>query len=321
MALATAGKSIVPTIAGKTTAASPSSSVFDMGSYTPHPTMLKASGESPPLDTTVMSPLESGTYPVLLFLHGYLLSKDYYTQIYLHIASHGYIVVAPQTNAIWPSSEVDITEAAKTSSWLSVGLNDSLPKGVRADPTYRALSGHSRGGHAAFSLALGYDNPDSLKFSALIGIDPVAGFSQTLQFPPPTILTNQASSFALDIPVLVIGTGLGPDKKVPLPFVPSCAPEGVNHAEFYKECRPPCYHLVVTDYGHLDLLDDDAPKYLKCVCVNGSGCREPMRRSIGGIVVAFLEAKLGEQDPTDLQAILDDPEIAPAKLFPVEYRP
>jgi chlorophyllase len=37
------------------------------------------------------------------------------------------------------------------------------------------------------------------------------------------------------MPVLVIGTGLGEEKRNAL--FPACAPSGVNHREFYRECR------------------------------------------------------------------------------------
>ena len=48
-----------------------------------------------------------------------------------------------------------------------------------------------------------------------------------------------------------------------------CAPKDVNHKEFYHECKPPCYYFVTKDYGHLDMLDDDAPKFMTCMCKDG----------------------------------------------------
>lgn len=44
-----------------------------------------------------------------------------------------------------------------------------------------------------------------------------------------------------------------------------------------------------------------------------------MRRTVAGIMVAFLKAKLNEED-SDLQAILKDPKLAPTTLDPVEHR-
>ncbi|KAJ0966677.1 hypothetical protein J5N97_023594 [Dioscorea zingiberensis] len=267
-------------------------------------------------DVFEMGKLKAGKYPVVLFLHGFFLFNHYYNQLLKHISSHGFILVAPQLyTLILPCSTGDITCAAAVTDWLAGNLQALLPTGVEANLEELALAGHSRGGHAAFSLALGHEDT-TLKFSALIGVDPVAGSCKGSQIPP-NILTYEPSSFQLGIPVMVIGTGLGEKKKIML--FPACAPEGVNHTEFYYECQPPCYHIVVKDYGHLDMLSDDAPRLTKCVCANGVNCRDLMRRSTGGIMVAFLEAYL-MKNKTSLKGIVNDPQVAPAALSPVEYR-
>ncbi|KAG1361310.1 chlorophyllase-1 [Cocos nucifera] len=291
-------------------------SVFDYGKLYVDTIPVKQGDESsPPKDILVFCPKVAGTYTVVLFIQGYLLSNTYYTQLLQHVASHGFIVVAPQSIVLSPYSEEDITSAAAVTNWLSDGLQSVLPTGVEPNLDKLALAGHSRGGHAAFSLALGHAETN-LKFSLLMGIDPVAGPSKCCQIPP-KILTYEPSSFELEIPVLVIGTGLGSEQKNIL--FPACAPDGVNHKEFYNECKPPCYHFVVTNYGHLDMLDDAAPKITKCVCKNGTNCREIMRKTTGGIMTAFLKAYLLGLEG-DLKAIVDDPHIAPTKLDPVSYR-
>jgi chlorophyllase len=93
----------------------------------------------------------------------------------------------------------------------------------------------------------------------------------------------------------------------------------VNHKEFYHECKPPCYYFVTKDYGHLDMLDDDAPKFMTCMCKDGKNCKDMMRRSVAGIMVAFLKAVLSGEDG-DLSVILKDPALAPTTLDPVEHR-
>lgn len=209
----------------------------------------------------------------------------------------------------------DIAAAAQVTDWLPEGLPSVLPKGVEPNLTKVALAGHSRGGHTAFSLALGHGKTN-LTFSALIGVDPVAGKGKSSQMPP-KILTYNPSSFDMAMPVLVIGTGLGEEKKNI--FFPPCAPDGVNHREFYNECKPPCYYLVAKEYGHLDMLDDDAPKFMTCLCKDGNNCKDIMRRTVAGIMVAFLKTALNEEDG-DLSVILKDPGLAPTTLDPVEHR-
>lgn len=182
-----------------------------------------------------------------------------------------------------------------------------------------AISGHSRGGKTAFSLVLGHATTD-LAFSAVIGVDPVMGLSKACQIKP-DILTYVAGSLDLGVPVAVIGSGLGDQPRNCVLRKP-CTPDGVNHAELYRECQPPCGHFVAAEYGHMDVLDDDPPgligKVSGCLCKDGKGPRELMRRGIGGIMVAFLRAYL-EGMVEDLRAIVDDPNLAPLKLDPIEF--
>ncbi|KAJ4731093.1 Chlorophyllase-1 [Rhynchospora pubera] len=288
------------------------SSLFETGKFNVTVLTGKAgNGESNPV--LIVSPTDAGMYPVLLFVHGFFLQNKYYTQLLRHISSHGFIVVAPQLFSILPqSSTKDITSVAAVTNWLPSGLQSLLPTDVKPDLEKLALSGHSRGGHTSFSLALGHAQT-TLKFTALIGIDPVAGTSKSSQLEP-KILNNESK---LDIPALVIGSGLGEESIIFM--APACAPKGVNHKEFYNKCSSPCYHFVVTKYGHMDMLDDDAFNLMtKCMCKNGK-CRDIMRRCTAGITVAFLKAYI-EKEAEYLNLIWSNPGLAPGELEPVDCR-
>ncbi|KAK3042217.1 hypothetical protein RJ639_001337, partial [Escallonia herrerae] len=266
----------------------------------------------PPKPLLLVSPSEAGDYPVLVFLHGYLSYNTFYSQLLKHIASHGFIVVAPQISLLitvgigaislyslaGPDATAEIQSTVAETNWLPDGLDDSLPPDVHPNLSRLALSGHSRGGKAAFSLLLKKvpKSATSLKFSALIGVDPVDGMDKGKQTPPP-VLSYIPRSFDLHMPVLVIGSGLG-----------------VNHEDFFSECRKPACHLVARDFGHVDML---------MMILRGSGqrpviSREPMRRFVGGIIVAFLRAYL-EGNSSDLMAIRDRHELAPLELQEVEF--
>ncbi|KAL1351542.1 hypothetical protein HN51_015454 [Arachis hypogaea] len=281
--------------------------------------------DSSPKPLLLLSPTVPGTYPVILFCHGFCLRNTCYSKLLGLIASHGFILVAPQlfSAGIPTLGPSEVKWAGSIVDWIAEGLQPLLPESVEAQLDSLVLAGHSRGGKTAFAVALGYVQT-KLKFSVLIGIDPVAGLSkckicQTL----PHILTYEPRSFNLGIPVLVIGTGLGPE---PNSFtMMACAPDGVNHEEFYRECRPPCAHFVAKEYGHMDMLDDDIPGIIdgvisKCLCKNGVHPRELMRKTVAGLVVAFLRAYLKAQFE-DLEIILKDPGLAPTKLEQVEYVP
>ncbi|KAK1260826.1 hypothetical protein QJS04_geneDACA001996 [Acorus gramineus] len=277
---------------------------------------LHGSPPRPPKPLLITSPSEGGEYPVVLFFHGFEIKNTDYTVLFRHIASHGFVVVAPQLYVLPEDSEKEVKDAAEVANWLAHNLKSVLPVGVKPNLLKVALAGHSRGGHTAFSLAL---NPTQqiLNFSALVGVDPVAGQSKSHQIKP-EILDFKPGSFDLGgVPVMVIGSGLG-DESIGF-FIPPCAPEGVSHKEFYNECRPTCCHFVVEGYGHLDMLDDGAEKLESCFCKHGE-TREPMRRCVGGLTVAFLKAYF-EGMKGDLLAIVGGADkIAPARLKPAVLR-
>lgn len=283
--------------------------------------------DTSPKPLLVFTPTVEGTYPVILFYHGFAIWNTYYHKLLGHITSHGFIVVAPQlfTMGLPMTGLSEVEFAGKVANWIAKGLQPKLKENVEEKVVAKldnlVLAGHSKGGKTAFAVALGHAET-TLKFSALIGIDPVAGPTKCkITRSLPHILTGQAQSFDLNMPVMVIGTGLGPEPSncSPMP----CAPDGVNHEEFFYECKPPCAHFVTKDYGHMDMLDDDTHDFrgslLKCLCKSGTGPKDLMIRTLGGLVVAFLKAYLYNQ-PKDFEAILDDPNLAPAKLEePVFY--
>ena len=126
-----------------------------------------------------------------------MIQSSYYSQLLQHIASHGFIIVAPQDSCtqIVLSGTKQIQDLAAVTNWLATGLQPELPDNVYADFTKLGLAGHSKGGKEAFCLALGVAEITlNLKFSALIGIDPVEGFN-TLIRTDPKILTYVPRAF------------------------------------------------------------------------------------------------------------------------------
>ena len=81
--------------------------VFDDGKY--QTVLLKVESGSccsksskvpvpPPRPLLIATPCEAGEFPILVFLHGYLLCNSFYSQLIQHIASHGFIVIAPKAS-------------------------------------------------------------------------------------------------------------------------------------------------------------------------------------------------------------------------------
>ncbi|XP_061371376.1 chlorophyllase-2-like isoform X2 [Gastrolobium bilobum] len=298
--------------------------VFETGKYTTELQRVDSDScthdgtlldSSPPKSLLIATPLEAGEFSLLLFLHGYLLNNSFYSQLMQHIASHGFLVIAPQLYTVaGPDTSDEIHSAAAITNWLSEGLCKFLPPNVIPNFGKLALAGHSRGGKTAFALALRKLNiTTNLKFSALIGVDPVDGMDKGKQTPPP-VLTYVPHSFDFDMATMVIGSGLGELKRNPL--FPPCAPKGVNHEDFFNECQKPSWYFVAKDYGHCDMLDDDTKgirgKATYCLCKNGES-RKPMRSFVGGAIVAFLKAYL-HGDNGDLLAIRDKHENLPVEI-------
>ncbi|XP_009597039.1 chlorophyllase-2 [Nicotiana tomentosiformis] len=307
------------------TCSTTSTTAFDIGNYKTRLVKIEPqtcnSDPSPPKALLIATPSEAGNYPVLIFLHGYLLYNSFYSQLIQHVSSHGFIVVAPQLYLVEGADATeDIKSTAEITNWLAEGLHHYLPSGVEPNLKKLGLAGHSRGGKVAFALALGKiaNISTNLKFSALIGVDPVDGMDKGKQTPP-AVLTYTPHSFNLDMSVMVIGSGLGEVKKNLL--FPACAPNGVNHRDFYSECCKPACYFVAKDYGHNDMLDDETKgirgKATYCLCKKGKS-REPMRRFVGGFLVAFLEAYL-EGKSSELMAIRDGNFTLPVELQDIDF--
>lgn len=301
--------------------ATPASSVFQRGDLKVDSFIVKNSALSSLTPSLlIVTPTEKGKYPVIQFHNGFLCRNTSYSQLLEHIASHGFIVAAPQSK-LTLSGTKQIQYLAEVTNWLASGLQQELDSydNVCADLTKLGLSGHSKGGKAAFCLALGKAGITlNLKYSALIGIDPVAGVNTTIRTDP-KILKYIPRSFELEIPVGVIGSGLGNQSKNF--FTPPCAPNGVNHSEFFNECKPPCCYFLAQDYGHMDVLNVESfPSVGRCACKSGTDPKELMIKGTAGIVVAFMKAYL-EGDDSYLLAIVKEPDTAPIKLDPVIYVP
>ncbi|KAG6541370.1 hypothetical protein Mapa_017239 [Marchantia paleacea] len=257
-----------------------------------------ASGVKPARTLLVMVPRSSGEYPVVQLQHGFTLETRHYSQLMTHIASHGYIVVAPQMpgdlfEMMRADASNEISYAAAVVDWYPKNLADALLRektllSLRIKPNLEklVLVGHSRGGKVAFGLATEFCKT-SLPYSAIVGLDPVDGVLENTSLKP-QVLPYQPNSLHLKYPTMIIGAALGP---IGLPLMPPCAPKGVNHEAFFEDSSPAAVHFVVEDYGHMDFLDDSVWTTSTMLCTRGR-TRGPMRRFSGGIAIGFLEAVL-----------------------------
>ncbi|KAL3676238.1 hypothetical protein R1sor_026186 [Riccia sorocarpa] len=275
----------------------------------------KPAGTSPANRLLISAPNASGTYPVIQLHHGFTLRIDFYSQLLEHLATYGYIVVAPQAMDlvnINPNAKDEIAQAADTLDWYPNNLEAKLAEifpnlDVKPDLEKVILAGHSRGGKVAFGLATGVCK-SVLSFAGIVGLDPVDG-GQPYQQTQPPILPNKPFGLDLPFPTLIVGSGLGK----------WCAPAGVNHDAFFNNSAPLAYHFVAPEYGHMDFLDDKLNGPFQYVLIADHTCwngpsRGPFRTFTGGIMVAFLDSILFNNGEFLDRALMNIPDAAPVKL-------
>ena len=247
----------------------------------------------------VITPDEPGEYPVAVYQHGFLMANTHYQDLLEHVASHGFVVVAPQMYEAGslmgaPSTEEEAQLASELYDWIATDLDDQVDVDARVDRL--GIAGHSRGAKVSW-WSLGED-PRPL--DALAGVDPVDGTGGPLDNEP-RVLDDPVD---IDAPVLLIGTGLGSES--PSGFEPECAPEGDNYEAFFAASSAPAWQVLAPEYGHLDMLDDDPEGCgFECTaCVDGES-RQPMRTLTAGLLVALFRGGL-QGDDSSFDALSDE---------------
>ena len=231
-----------------------------------------------PVELLILTPKISGAYPVVVFQHGFMALNESYGEVLRQLASHGFVVVAPQMYEPGlaallgrPTAAEEAATVAQLLDWLPGGLPVVLDYTPALDRV--GLAGHSRGGKVAWGVLVA----DASRAMAIAGIDPVDGTGGPLG----TQARIVQGPFNFSLPTLVIGTGLGG----------SCAPAGDNHEQFYTASVPPAWHIVVPGQGHGDMLDEEAAAAAAWLCPSGPD-RMGMRRLTAGLLAAFFRASL-----------------------------
>ncbi len=270
-------------------------------------TVFSTSESKTPLPLDIYTPRQHGIYPVVVFLHGFTGCRRHYETILYHLASHGFIVIAPQMYraecyGCAPSPAVESLKGLLLLRWIRSRINGFIS--VTADTDHIGVAGHSRGGQIAFRIAVAAGDT----IGAVAGIDPVDGLAAFGQ----TRVTTRL--WRLDTPAYIMGTGLGsvlPDNATfPLP----CAPANLGHEEFYAKCAGSAWYAVALDHGHGDMLDEE--DFVDGVCPGGSD-RAAMRSFTAGTLAAFFSGIL--QDNADSLLLFTGPDSAPVNCR-MEFR-
>jgi chlorophyllase len=256
-----------------------------------------AEGEAgAPKPMRLHAPAVSGTYALVQFQHGFTADVRTYDAMLGHVASHGFVVVAPQMYPAdgiplgKPKAAWEAEDAAEVVRWTAA--HAAAVVGSADDGGPPALVGHSRGGKVAWLVS----KSGAVPLRGLVGVDPVDGRGSALLAAQDEALPEPLSE---GHPSLVIGMELGG----------GCAPEGDNHVHFYERAAAPTRHAVVAGHGHGDMLDLDVDS--GGLCLTGPDRRGALA-TVAGLATAQLRVFL--QGDSTMGEVLARGEGAPLEV-------
>jgi dienelactone hydrolase len=199
-------------------------------------------------------------YPAVTFGHGFVQTPDRYQGSLEHLATWGYVTIAPASHAgLTPDHAAFAADLRQSLDWLLAQSADgaSWLAGL-VDPTALGASGHSMGGGA--SLLAAADEPDIRAVASLAAAE-----------------TRPSAAAAV------------PQVTAPLAFIVGQADEIVppeNTAPLYEAAGPPRQFLELAGGTHCGFQDDPFPIFCD------GGRNEAQLASTRRLLTAFFELYL-----------------------------
>jgi len=269
-------------------------SIFAQGTVPISKITINEGDGGAPKAMIIYAPNDQETRPVVFLFHGFLCSSTWFENILFHLATYGFIAVAPQMYKAdglpigKPTAAEEATSGIAVVQWAETALDAAVPG--TPDFTKVGFAGHSRGGKVIWLMIQQIPQ----YFSAIAGIDPVDGTGgpfggESEALPGPINYTA---------PSLVLGTGLGPTG------TSACAPADDGYAHFYANIPAPAWQIVANDFGHMEMIDTDDVSTCgtTCsLCSKSDGLhREEFQQTVRGTLTAFFK-----------NALLDDNSFMP----------
>lgn len=208
----------------------------------------------------VWAPDAAGKYPVLYFNSGLggLIDANFYSKMFEHISSHGYVIMAPFKYLGFPQSEYTAEWMIELLQWAQENLMPKLLEngfnaGLEIDYETMFLMGHSSGAHIGINyMKLGCHNIKGMVLiSPVDGVDPF-GFVQDFCITP-------GEKLPFTVPTLLLTSGYDsvPGINIVGDIIPSCAPPDLSNMRFYEALNGPVWHNNATLFGHVDFMNSD----------------------------------------------------------------
>ncbi len=245
---------------------------------------------------TIRLPLQPGSHPVVVFLHGFQLSPADYVSYGDHLASWGYVVVMPKmpsgTFGFGAPNHVELKQyLAAVLDWIE----DDVAKGAggalqgKADLAHIGLAGHSMGGKISLLLATEDKRP-----LAVVGLDPVDAAGGPLAVDPadyPSVTPELMGK--ISIPIVLLGETL--NGTCSGAFCQACAPEDDNFHQYFLHATGPALEIEVLEASHMSFLDNPNCGLACSLCPAGTDDPSVTRRLSRRYMTAFFNTVLAGQ--------------------------
>jgi predicted dienelactone hydrolase len=198
------------------------------------------------LVTIVRYPVGPGTFPLIVFGHGFAVTPDIYAGLLEAWARAGYVVAAPvfplgNANAPGGPNENDLVNQPRDVSFvitrlLALSAGGQRPFAGLIDPTRVAVSGQSDGGDTALTAAYNsqYRDPRIRAAAILSGMEIPGVGGYDFPAPSPPLLATQGLADTIN-------------------------PPPATYA-FFNIARPPKYLLTLPGAAHLGPYTDEEPQ-------------------------------------------------------------
>lgn len=230
-----------------------------------NPAGVVLGGESVALK--IFLPGAEGSYPVVIFHHGFQLGVELYASYGQHLASHGFVVVMPQMPGGFdgPNHRELGEYMLEIISWTQA--NVQVPGGAflgRGDGGKIALAGHSLGGKISMLAAALDERP--LGVFAIDPVDAAGGPFEVSEEEYPSVtpeLMDRVMARTVLVGELLNGTCEGNGCQ-------SCAPLEDNFQQYYEHATGPALEIEVLGASHMSFLDNPECGIFCLLCPSGT---------------------------------------------------